>query len=87
MNALSPARRARRALMRFSLLISVLAFFVVGGTVLLDQWIMGHASAGFILGTAILIAGICVGLFAIIAAIGLVSLPSRPLGRYDYFRR
>jgi len=54
------------------------AFFLLASTVLLDQWIIGRASAGFILGTAILIAGLCTGLFAIIAAIGLaISAPLR----------
>jgi hypothetical protein len=53
------------------LVIAVLAFLVVGGDVLLDQWITGYASAVFIVGTAALIAGICIGLFAIIGALGL----------------
>jgi len=70
MNALSPAGRARRVSLRMSLLISCLVFFILGSSVLLDQWIMGHASAGFIFGTAAVIAGVCVGLFAIIATIG-----------------
>jgi hypothetical protein len=69
-NAMSPARRVRRASMQVSVLISVLAFLVIGGTVLLDQWIAGYASGRFILGTAILSAGACVGLFAIVAGIG-----------------
>ena len=38
---------------------------------LLDQWIMGLAGAGFIFGTWMVIAGLCLGLFAIVAAIGL----------------
>jgi hypothetical protein len=67
---MSPARRVRRASMQVSVLISVLAFLVVGGTVLLDQWIAGYASGRFILGTAILSAGACIGLFAIVAGIG-----------------
>jgi hypothetical protein len=71
MNALSPRGRAQGALLRLSLLISVLAFFVLGGSVLLDQWIMGLAGAGFIFGTWMVIAGLCLGLFAIVAAIGL----------------
>jgi hypothetical protein len=71
MSVLSPADRARRASMRLGLVIAVLAFLVVGGDVLLDQWITGYASAVFILGTAALIAGICIGLFAIIGALGL----------------
>jgi hypothetical protein len=57
--------------MRFGLLVAVIALLVVGSDVLLDQWISGYASAEFILGTAALIIGICIGLFAIIAAIGL----------------
>jgi hypothetical protein len=57
--------------MRLGLLVAVFAFLVVGSDVLLDQWIIGYASAQFILGTAALIAGICIGLFAIIAGLGL----------------
>jgi hypothetical protein len=68
MSVLSPADRARRASMRVGLVIAILAFLVVGGDVLLDKWITGYASAVFILGTAALIAGICIGLFAIIGA-------------------
>jgi hypothetical protein len=75
MDALPPARRARRALLRFGALASAFAFVVVGGTVLIDQWIFGHAGAAFIIGTAVLIAGGCLGLFAIIAAIGLAFPP------------
>ena len=71
MNALSPRGRADGAWLRLSLLISVLAFFFLGGSVLLDQWIMGLAGAGFIFGTWMVIAGFCLGLFAIVAAIGL----------------
>ena len=71
MQALSPAHRARRVFMRLSLLVSGLVFFILGGNVLIEQWIIGQASAEFILGTAVLIAGISVGLFAFIAALGL----------------
>jgi hypothetical protein len=71
MNALSPRDRAHGALLRLSLLISVLAFFFIGGSVILDQWIMGLAGAGFIFGTWMVIAGFSLGLFAIISAIGL----------------
>jgi hypothetical protein len=53
--------------MRVGLVIAVLAFLVVVGDVLLDQWTTGYASAAFIPGTAALIAGICIGLSAIIA--------------------
>jgi hypothetical protein len=72
MYALSPARRVRRAFLRVGILISALAFFLVGGTTLFDQWIAGHASARFMLGTAFLSAGACVGLFGLVAAVGAV---------------
>ena len=71
MSVLSPADRAGRAFMRVGLIISVVAFLIIASDVLLDQWIIGYASAQFILGTAALIAGICLGLFAIIAGLGL----------------
>ena len=37
----------------------------------LEQWIGGHTSAGYIFGTACVIGGACIGLFALIAAAGL----------------
>jgi hypothetical protein len=78
MNDLSPARRARRAFMQLSAAVSIAVFLLLGSTVLLDQWIIGQASARFMIGTAMLIVGFCIGLFAIIAAIGLlVSAPLR----------
>jgi len=67
---MSPADRVRRVFFGLSAFISVLAFILIGGTMLCDQWIAGYASAGFILGTALLNAGACLGLFAVIAAIG-----------------
>jgi hypothetical protein len=63
--------RVSHAFIRFGVLIAAVAFLVVGSDVLLDQWITGNVRPEFILGTAALIAGICVGLFAVIAAIGL----------------
>jgi hypothetical protein len=45
---------------------SAFAFFVIEGYVLHDQWEIGHASAMYMLGTAFLVAGFCIGLFAII---------------------
>jgi hypothetical protein len=57
--------------MRLGLIVAVIAFLIVASDILLDQWIIGYASAQFILGTAALIAGICTGLFAIIAGLGL----------------
>jgi Na+-driven multidrug efflux pump len=57
--------------MTFSIWVSALAFFVVEGYVLQDQLAIGHAGGIFILGTAGLIAGACIGLFALLMAIGL----------------
>jgi hypothetical protein len=57
--------------MRLGLAISAVAFFALAGTVLVDQWISGKTSARFMLGTAALIVGSCVGLFAIIGTLGL----------------
>jgi hypothetical protein len=71
MNATSPEHRVRSRLMGFSLLTSVLTFFAIEGYVLQDQLEIGHASAMFMFGTACLIAGVCIGLFALTAAIGL----------------
>jgi hypothetical protein len=56
----------------FGLWTSAFAFFVIEGYVLHDQWEIGHASAMYMLGTAFLVAGFCIGLFAIIVTIGLV---------------
>jgi hypothetical protein len=56
--------------MRLSLLSSCLVFVVVTGTVLFDQWVEGHASPAFMLGTAAVIAGGCMAVFAAIAGIG-----------------
>ena len=66
----SPARRVCRAFMRGGLVISILAFIMVGSDVLIEQWISGQESVIFMLGTAGLIAGTCVSLFAVIAAMG-----------------
>src|ERR1700722_793733 len=71
MSALSPEHRVRSRFMRFGMWTSAFAFFVIEGYVLHDQWEIGHASAMFMFGTALVVAGVCIGLFAIIAAIGL----------------
>ena len=68
---LSPARRVRHIFMWFGLTTSILIFVVVGSDLLLEQWIGGYASAGYIFGTACVIAGACIALFAVVAAIGL----------------
>jgi hypothetical protein len=71
MKASSPEHRVRSWLMRFSLWTSALTFFVIEGYFLHDQLEIGHASAMFMLSTAFVIAGFCIGLFAMIGAIGL----------------
>jgi hypothetical protein len=65
------ARRVRSLFMSFGLWTSGIAFVVIEGYALLDQTEIGHASAMFMLGTACLAAAACMGLFAIITAIGL----------------
>jgi hypothetical protein len=67
---MSPASRVRRAFLRAGILVSALAFFLVGGSMVCDQWIAGYASAGFIIGTALLNAGASLALFAVLAGIG-----------------
>src|ERR1700686_2881933 len=71
MSAPSPARRVRGRFMSFGLWASVVAFAVIEGDALLDQSEIGHASTMFMLGTACLAAAACLGLFAVISAIGL----------------
>jgi hypothetical protein len=71
MNTPSPARRVRSSFMTFSVWVSALAFFAVEGYALQDQLAIGHANAIFIFGTACLTASACLGLFAILMAIGL----------------
>jgi hypothetical protein len=57
--------------MRFSLWTSALAFVVIEGYVLLDQVAIGYSSTMYMFGSACLVAAMCIGLFAIIMAIGL----------------
>jgi hypothetical protein len=71
MSAPSPARRVRSTFMALSIWALALAFFIVEGYALQDQLAIGHAGAIFMFGTACLIAGACIGLFAILMAIGL----------------
>jgi hypothetical protein len=76
---LSPSQ-LRWAFMRSALLISTVCFIFLNGTVLLDQWITG-ASLQFMLGTTALIAGMCAGLFAAVAAAGLAISRRSPHAR------
>src|SRR5260370_37283921 len=71
MNAPSPAHRVRSMFTSLGTWVSALAFFVIESNALLDQLEIGHASTMFMLGTACLTSAGCIGLFAIIAAIGL----------------
>jgi predicted lipid-binding transport protein (Tim44 family) len=72
MSAQLPARRVRNRFMRFGFWTSAVVFVVIEGNALLDQSEIGHASVLFMFGTACLAAAACLGLFAIILAIGLV---------------
>jgi hypothetical protein len=58
--------------MRLSLWISVLAFCLIEGYALQDQLAIGHATTIYMLGTACVAAGACIGLFAFLAAIALL---------------
>jgi hypothetical protein len=57
--------------MSFGFWTSAVAFVVIEGDALLDQSEIGHASVLFMFGTACLAAAACLGLFAIIMAVGL----------------
>ena len=75
MTDLSTARRVRSGFLRVGLWASAAAFLLIEGYALLDQWLIGHASRLFMFGTALLSAGACMGLFALISAVGFaVSL-------------
>jgi hypothetical protein len=67
-----PHDTLRRWSVRAGLATSTAAFIAAGVPVLLDQWISGEASALFMLGTALVLAGSCTGLFAAIVAAGLL---------------
>jgi hypothetical protein len=66
-----PAPGLLRQSTRLGFLTSLTAFFVLACTVLIDQWIAGRVTAMFMLGTALLLAGLCTGLFAAVAGMGL----------------
>src|SRR5262245_2485149 len=70
MDGTSPACRLRRTFARIGVLVSVCAFIILGLGDLVEQWIGGYASARFMLGTVFINAGICLGLFGVIAAVG-----------------
>jgi hypothetical protein len=75
MSAPSAARYVRSVSLRVGVWASAVAFGLIEGYTLSDQWLIGHASALFIIGTALLIAGVCTALFSIIDLIGFaVSL-------------
>jgi hypothetical protein len=68
---ISPANRVRRTFIRLGLCVSASVFTFFAGTGLIDQWIAGYMTARFMLGTALVIAGACAGLFVIVAGVGL----------------
>jgi hypothetical protein len=93
----SPALRIRRASVRVGLVAAAVTFVFIEGEALQDQLTIGQASTMFMLGTAFVGAGICIGLFGLISAIGLVAsvffserpptqshVPSNIIGPADY---
>ena len=73
MSNASPARRVRSRSIGLGLWASAIAFLFIEGYALQDQLTIGRASMMFMLGTALLSAGICIGLFGLITAIGLAA--------------
>jgi hypothetical protein len=71
MSTQSAAHRVRARFLSFGFWTSAVAFVVIEADALLDQWEIGHASTLYMFGTACLAAAACLGLFAIISAIGL----------------
>ena len=69
----SPAQRVRNGSLQLGLWASAIAFLFVEGYALHDQLAIGQASVRFMVGTAFLSAGLCIGLFALIAAVGLAA--------------
>jgi len=76
---------------------AAVAFLLIEGEALQDQLTIGQASTMFMLGTAFVGAGICIGLFGLITAIGLIAsvffserpprqsqVPSNIVGPADY---
>lgn len=97
MTSSSPARRIRRGSIRVGLVAAAVAFVVIEGEALQDQLTIGQASMMFMLGTAFVGAGMCIGLFGLITAIGLLAsvffserlprqtqVPSTIIGPVDY---
>lgn len=69
----SPARRIRKGSIRIGLVAAVITFVSIEGDALQDQLTIGQASMVFMLGTAFVGAGICIGLFGLITAVGLAT--------------
>ena len=69
----SPAQRVRNGSLQLGLWASAIAFLFVEGYALHDQLAIGQAIVRFMVGTALLSAGLCIGLFALIAAVGLAA--------------
>ena len=69
---IAPAQRVRRLSLQLGIFLSTMAFVWIGSPVLLDQWIGGYASVGYMFGTACLIAGASLALFGVIVVVGFV---------------
>jgi len=72
MNELSPAQRVRRFSVVLGSVISCVTFVLLANEIVVAQMLEGYASPLYMLGTACVIAGACLLLFAIISAIGLL---------------
>jgi hypothetical protein len=70
MNEGWPARQVRHASICTGAFVSLSCFALLGACDVVDQWVGGYASATFILGTALIYAGICLAIFGIIAGVG-----------------
>src|SRR5215471_2269897 len=64
MNELSPAQRVRRMSVLFGAVVSIALFVLLANEILVSQLLEGHASLLYILGTACVIAGACLLVFA-----------------------
>jgi hypothetical protein len=71
MVAPSLAHRVRSGSIRLGLWASVLTFLFIETYAIPDQWRIGHASVVLVL--ALLAAGVSIGVFVVVAAIGMVA--------------
>jgi hypothetical protein len=69
MSAPSLAHRVRSGSIRLGLWASVLTFLFIETYAIPDQWSIGHASVVLVL--ALLATGVSIGVFVVVAAIGI----------------